>query len=169
MERWSLSNYFRQVSHKQFVDYTTKLKLVSEAAFRSECEVDIHLKDRTKVYTTFYDPALQDIVDRENEGGTVIKTGNIDDVTKEHWNAAAYAEVTVRPVDKDQAPDYAFAHAEFKGRLPRQATFYIQGGENTHNAKLSFLVNMSGRIGDGYESNGQRSNAVPSSLWGIGL
>jgi len=92
----------------------------------------------------------------------------LSDVTPEVWTKSGYVEVNVSPVDRSKAPDYAFGHAEFKGERPRQATFYIQpNGDDVRQAMVSSAKGKA--IGDGFESNGSRSGAIPSGLANLGL
>jgi hypothetical protein len=164
MTRWSLKNIFQAVSHQQFQDYTTQLREAAEKSFGTPCKLDISIMNNTKVYTTYWDDGLQDNLDQINDANTLLRTDDVANVSTALWGKAGYVEVTVKPVDETQAPAYAFAHVEFKGNEPRQATFYIQpdGGE----AKASLLAKNPRRIvGDGFTSNGSRSNALPSNFF----
>lgn len=151
MSRWSISNLFRAVTHKQFVDYTTQFQQAAEKSFNTECFLEIRALTRPKVYTTFWDEDMQRNLNATNDRNTILKTQNLTDITHEIWNKAGYIEVTVRPNDEEKAPRYAFGHAEFKGNRPRQATFYIQpDGEDAEQSVLS--QTSAKRIGDGFES-----------------
>lgn len=168
MTRWSLSNIFRAVTHTQFIDYSTHFKQAAEHAFNTECRLDIRALQGPKLYTTFMDKHIQDELDERNAENTILATEDLADITPDLWKQAGYIEVTVRPVDEKKAPDFAFGHAEFKGCHPRQATFYIQpDGEE---AKQFMTSQNRGKItGNGFESNGTSSKAIPASLKGFGL
>ncbi len=168
MTRWSLKNIFRPVTHGQFVDYTNQFKQAAENSFGTECSIQIRALTQPKAYTTFWDDDIQSGLDAINEQNTILRTENLSDVTSEVWAKAGYVEVNVRPVDCDKAPDHAFGHAEFKGEKPRQATFYIQ--PNGDDAREAMVSSAKGKvIGDGFESNGSRSGAIPSGLASLGL
>lgn len=164
MTRWSLSNIFQAVSHQQFQDYTTQLRDAAERAFGTPCKLDISVMSNTKVYTTYCDDGLQGNLDHINDANTILRTGDVANVSAAMWHKAKYVEVSVNPVDETLAPAYAFAHVEFKGNEPRQATFYIQpDGEDTKAALLA--KNPRRMVGDGFTSNGSRSGAMPSNLF----
>lgn len=168
MTRWSLRNIFMPISHKQFSDYTEQFKKAAEQSFDTACKLKIRVLNAPKVYTTFWDDDIQGNLDSINDANTLLETENIAEVTKELWKKAGYVEVMVRPENPDAAPDHAFGHAEFKGNLSRQATFYIQpDGEG---ARDDMVSQARGKlVGDGFSSNGTRSGAIPSSLMGLGL
>ena len=73
-------------------------------------------------------------------------------VSPERADGAVYIEVIIAPVDKSAAPNYAFAHVEFKGSRPRQATFYIQpdGEDSVSCLRKKFRFQI---FGDGYTHN----------------
>ena len=125
--------------------------------------MEINALTAPKAYTTFYDEDIQNDLDTMNEKMTIIKTSDLSDITSDIWDMAGYVEVYVRPVDKDKAPDYAFGHAEFKGTRPEQATFYIQPDGDDAKKALVSRTSLK-RIGDGFESNGSRSGAIPMGL-----
>jgi hypothetical protein len=163
MTRWSLKNIFQTVSHEQFQNYTTQLRDAAEKAFGTKCALDIHLMANTKVYTTYCDDSLQDNLNQINDANTILRTDDLAMVTPRMWGAAGYVEVSVNPVDPEKAPSFAFAHVEFKGNEPRQACFYIQpDGQDVKDALIK--QNRGRNVGDGYTSNGSRSNALPSNL-----
>lgn len=165
MQRLSLSNRFRKISHAKFIALAKDFKQACEGAFGTQCSVEISALSAPKAYTTFMDDRIQEVLDRANESNHLGKAGSIEDVTKEMYRAAKYIEMTVRPVNEDQAPDYAFGHVEFGGNRPRQATFYIQGGKDCAEAceyMVSRHENM--KVGDGYDGNGTRSTSIPDNL-----
>ena len=163
MTRWSLSNIFMPISHGQFLDYVEQFQRAAQNSFDTKCELEIRALTAPKVYTTFMDDRIQENLDDINDQNTIIKTTKLSDITKEIWDKSGYVEVTVKPTDPDHAPSYAFGHAEFKGERPRQATFYLQ--PDGKDAKDFMLGNSTLKIaGDGFDSNGSRSHAVPASI-----
>lgn len=165
MTRWSLSNRFRSVSHQQFLDYAKQFKQAAEQAFGTECTVKATVLREPKVYTTFLDDDIQDGLDYLNEKATLLKTDDLSEVTAALWDKAGYVEMVVHPKDETQAPQAAFGHAEFKGRLRRQATFYMQGGDHCEDAAAEMIRQNRGKsVGDGYRSNGAQSGAIPASV-----
>lgn len=164
MTRWSLKNIFQAVSHQQFQNYTTQLRDAAEKSFGTPCQMDIRIMNDTKVYTTYCDDGLQESMDAINDAHTLLRTDDVANVSESLWNNARYVEVTVNPVNPAAAPAYAFAHAEFKGNEPRQATFYIQpDGEDAKAAMIK--QNPRNIVGDGFTSNGSRSRQLPSNLF----
>jgi len=150
MTRFSLSNLVLPISYAQFTRLTEQFHRAAEASFGTKCEMEIRAMSAPKTYSTFLlDEFTQKCMDRDNESRTIAT--NFNRISKELWDQARYVELTISPVDKNAAPSYAFAHAEFKGVLPRQATFYIQpDGEDVPKTIGGF-----GMIrGDGYRSNG---------------
>lgn len=167
MNRWSLKNIFRSVTHSQFADYTRQFKQAAETSFGAECSLQICALTQPKAYTTFWDDDIQSSLDEINERNTILRTENLSDLTPEVWSKSGYVEVIVSPIDRQQAPDSAFGHAEFKGGLPRQATFYIQpDGQNVREAMVSSAKGK--LVGSGFDSNGSRSWAVPAGLARLG-
>lgn len=164
MTRWSLKNIFRDVTHEQFNTYTTQFKQAAEKSFGTECKLEIRALSAPKVYTTYCDDDLQSNLDSINDSATLLVTDKLSDMTEALWKAARYVEITLRPADPEKAPRYAFAHAEFKGTQPEQATFYIQpDGED---AKAAIIAQQKHkRIGDGFDGNGRRSGGLPSGLF----
>lgn len=172
MTRWSLSNYFRKTSHAQFSQLTAEFKQACETAFGTECALDIRLLSRPKVFTTFWlDDDAQESINEANRRAEILRTENLDDVTKEQWDSAAYVEVGAHPINTEQSPDHAFGHAEFKGILSKTATFYMQGGNQTKNAATQMVANHKWMLaGDGFDSNGQQSATGLMSVAGrIGM
>ncbi|MCI5059922.1 MAG: hypothetical protein MRY79_02495 [Alphaproteobacteria bacterium] len=144
MTRWSLSNFFRPVSHEQFVSYAQEFKKAAEQEFGMDCKVEINLVGKSGFFASKKPSMIQSIK-------------NISDVTPNVWKNSAYVELNLRPSDIANAPEYAWAHAEFKGARPRQATFYVQpGGKRTRDL---MTLNAGRRItGDGFASNDPRES-----------
>lgn len=149
MARWSISNLFRSVTHKQFIDYTTQFQQAAENAFGTSCSLEINIMKQPKVFTTLLHKDAQKQDDATNDKNTTLKTGNITDITQDIWKQANFIEVTVSPENKEDAPQSAFGTVEYYGK---RATFYIQPDEGSENAKQSMLSQTSGKIiGDGFE------------------
>ena len=149
MARWSISNLFRSVTHKQFIDYTTQFQQAAEQAFGTPCSLDIKIMSQPKVFTTLLHKDAQKQDNATNDKNTTLKTANITDITRDIWKQANFVEVTVSPENEEKAPFAAYATAEYYGK---RATFYIQPDEGGKNAKQSMLSQTSGKIiGDGLE------------------
>lgn len=162
MSRWSIANIARPVSRAQFIDLTTQFQKAAETSFGTACSLEIRAMNAVRMTSTFlHDDGTEEFMAAENERRTFFKTGDPNQLTDDAWRRAAYVEVIVRPDKEKQAPAYAFGHAEFKGHLPRQATFYLQPDDD---ASRDTMVNASrGKwIGEGYDSNSYRS-AGPDS------
>ncbi len=159
MTRFCLSNLFCRLSYNQFMEIGREFKSACEHAFGTKCTPDIKLLSRAKAYTTFMlDPEDQKNLDAKNEEAEILTTSDFSLITKDIWEQAQYVEIKIRPTNKNAGPDYAFGHVEFKGRLPKTATFYAQGGDKTDALARNMRFNHIFMIaGDGFESNGVQS------------
>ncbi len=167
MIRWSLSNHFFKMSHRQFVQLTTQFYQAAEEAFGTKCYLEIETLKRPKTYTTFVDPHVEAEINEKN-GLPTFKGRFAHDLTPQMWHAAGHVEVFIRPINKERAPQHAFAHIEFKGIRPRQATFYMQ--PECGNTQAIFLAaNANLRAGDGLRGNGILSRKVPAYLKSLGF
>ncbi len=163
MTRWSLSNLFWSISFDQFRSLTQEFKAAAEASFGTECGLEVKALKNTKVYTTFADNDIQGDLDYLNNLNLLASATSLDEITEDVWDKAGYVEVILHPKDKASAPNYAFAHAEFKGELRRTASFYIQpDGGDARDRMISENRRM--YAGEGWGGNGIRSGAIPSSL-----
>lgn len=159
MTRWSLSNRFLPISRGQFLTLTAQFQKAAEESFGGSCALNIRALYSPKRFTTFMDDDLQADLDKRNADNTILETSSLSDVGKEIWAKAGYVEVTLSPANPQAAPQYAFAHMEFKGRQPRQASYYIQpDGEDVKQTTIA--QNRTKRIGDGMDSNGIRSGSI---------
>lgn len=158
MTRWSLSNILRKIQFTQFQSLSSEFQNACEKSFGTESSIALKLMSQPKAFTTFMDDVEQARLNEINNNNTISSFDSIDSVTEEHWNNAAYVEITIRPTDKEKAPSSAFGHLEFKGNCPKSATYYLQGGEHTDGAK-PFVTNnhKSMVVGDGYDSHGDQS------------
>ena len=150
MARWSISNLFRSVTHKQFIDYTTQFQQAAQNAFGTPCSLKIKVMDRPFESSKFlHDDATHRFIDKINQKHTTFETNILTAITSNIWKQAAYIRVEVRPDNEEKAPFAAYATAEYYGK---RATFYIQPDESGENAKKSMLSQTSGKIiGDGFE------------------
>lgn len=163
MNRWSISNLITPISYNEFTTLSERFKRAAEASFGTPCKMEISALKAPKVYTTFLDDDIQDGLDHINAANAVPLNDN-STISRAEWDRANYVELTIRPVDEKLAPSYAFAHAEFKGGKPRQATFYIQpDGEDARKTMLDQARRLQ-TVGDGFDGNGTRSGAIPAGL-----
>lgn len=162
--RLSLSNYIFKISHEQFLSLATAFKKASEQSFGTKATMEIGVYNAPKLYTTFIDDDIDAVLAVENEQRHVLTTQNIADINKSVWDSAGYVEAILKPVNTAIAPDHAFSSMEFLGDRPKQATFYIQGSPG--NAAIASMKNQFKFMarGDGFPSNGSRSNYMPNSL-----
>lgn len=168
MIRWSQHNMLLGISHSQFTKLVTEFHAAAEASFGTTCSLSIAVLKEPKVYTTFVDHDISSNLDGINSANTILQTDRLGDITARLWRQAGYVEVTIRPTNAGQAPAHAFAHAEFKGLRPKQATFYLQpDGEAARATMMGHSPKM--LFGDGFTSNGRRSDAIPASLMGFGF
>ncbi len=154
--RWNLSNFFGKVSFAQFKDLSIEFKTAAEEAFNTECDVAINLMTRPRISPTFLDDVFFQGIDETNETNTFAKATDIASVTKKQWDNAAYVYMIVSPRDQDKAPQSSFSHLEFKGNMPKTATYYIQGPDDDVNEKTAAQIRQNHKFmrnGDGRKSN----------------
>jgi hypothetical protein len=125
----------------------------AERSFATPCSLQIKAMNRIKMTSTFmHDDDTMEWIDEQNRKAVFRETSELSVFSSEIFDRAVYIEVIIAPVDKSAAPNYAFAHVEFKGSRRRQATFYIQpDGEDAVSClrkKFRFQI-----FGDGYTHN----------------
>lgn len=97
MSRWQLNNLFREISHKQFVECTTKFKEAAELSFGTAAAVQITAYNSLDVKKPLW------------------KIDKIEDVTPDLWRDALYVNVEITPIDFFKASrGSANAYIEFK-------------------------------------------------------
>lgn len=153
MTRFSISNLLLPISFAQFSAMVQEYKQIAERSFATPCSLQIKAMSRIKMTSTFmHDDGTMEWMDEQNRQAVFHETSELSAFSAESFDRAVYIEVIIAPVDKEAAPNYAFAHVEFKGSRPRQATFYIQpGGEEAVSClrkKFRFQT-----FGDGYTHN----------------
>lgn len=161
--RFSLSNRFFSVSHEQFLSLVDTFKTATEQSFATPCKIQVEALKSHRVYTTFYDPALMQMIDEENNNRLLVRSDTIDAVTKDVWKKSGNVQVSIHPVDDKAAPQSAFAQAEFGCGNRRLATFYMQ-------PSISLALTMMRAthpkmtIGDGRENHGLRHRGIPAGI-----
>lgn len=136
-----------------------------EESFGTRANISVTLLSEPKAYTTFYDDAEQNRLDQINEENTLASSNSLEKISEDLWNQAGYVEVTLRPTDTEKAPTSAFGHLEFKGNLSKSATYYLQGGDKTEDAKETILQNHKSMLtGDGFQSHGDQSGRTYMSI-----
>jgi hypothetical protein len=158
MDRWSLSNRFSDISYEQFMNLTDTFQRAAERAYGTPTIAEVRVMKATRMSVSIPDPMTIQYLRDETEKNTTLKTDNPNDVTKDIWDRAVYVEVNIRPVQETEKLRSAFAQVSFKGRLPQQATFYIQG-DDVRGVKEETLRNRPrfSKVGDGYTGNSHRS------------
>jgi len=130
-----------------------EFKELVETSFGTKCGLELRAMNRLKLSPTMvFDDGTMEFVAQFNDEATFFKCENVSLFSPQIFDAAVYIEVVLRPQEKSSAPDYAFAHIEFKGRRPRQATYYLQPGDAEVLNALK-AAHRSQRIGDGYTHN----------------
>lgn len=160
MERFSLRNKFFTISHAQFISLASGFKQALENGYSTPVSTAIRGLTSPKEYTSLYIPTLMEEIDHRNNQRTLGNTDSIESVTHEMWNKAKYLEIIFRPIDPTQAPESAFAHAEFKGAIPHQATFYAQCMRDASPISDFIAANQAMRLGDGFDSNSVRGDGL---------
>lgn len=151
--RWSISNRLLAISFEQFQEMSREFLAFAEQAFGGRCKVEVKAMDRIKETTTFWlDDWIMESMARRNESHTFFKTEDLAAVTAQVFGSAAYIELSIRPLEADSAPSYAWAHAEFKGLRPKQATFYVQPEAEIGLQRIKANHRFQA-FGDGFESN----------------
>jgi hypothetical protein len=158
--RFSLANQFFKLSHAQFVAITCEFKLACEASFAAPCTLAISLYTQPLVFTTYVDEEIEENLAMINKPHWLLDTPDLGAVSPHLWKCAGYVKVGLYPTETALAPSSAFAHVEFKGLLPAQATFYVQPGGAEVQVRLERQFGRMVR-GDGYAHHGRRSAARP--------
>lgn len=153
MTRFSISNLLLPISFAQFCAMVQEYQQFAERSFATPCSLQIKAMNRIKMTSTFmHDDDTMEWIDEQNRKAVFRETSELSVFPSEIFDRAVYIEVIIAPVDKSAAPNYAFAHVEFKGSRRRQATFYIQpDGEDAVSClrkKFRFQI-----FGDGYTHN----------------
>ncbi len=151
--RISISNLLFAISFDQFKAMVTEFKAQVEASFGTSCCLDIRAMSSVKMTSTFlHDDGVMEYMDECNRRATFFEGSDVQTMPPEAFKQAVYIEVGVRPVDASAAPNYAFGHIEFKGTRRRQATYYMQPGDDKVFTALrkahGFQI-----VGDGYTHN----------------
>jgi len=163
--RFSLANQFFALSHAQFVAITGEFKRACEATFKTPCTLAIGLYTEPLVFTTYLDAELEENLAAINQPHWLLDTPDLAAVNKSLWNAAGFVQVGVYPTEQALAPTSAFAHLEFKGLLPKMATFYVQPEGEVVRASLQVKFPRMTR-GDGFAYHGRRSAGEPAGIGG---
>lgn len=153
MTRFSISNLLLPISFAQFCAIVREYKQIAERAFGTPCGMEIKAMNYRKMTTSFMlDDSDMRWIDEQNRKATFFQASELSTVSAEIFDKAVYIEVIIAPVDKSAAPNYAFAHVEFKGSRPRQATFYMQpdGEDSVSVLRKKFRFQI---FGDGYTHN----------------
>ncbi|CAN5220445.1 hypothetical protein BH11CYA1_BH11CYA1_34970 [soil metagenome] len=151
--RLSISNFVFAISFDQFKAMVQQYKQAAEQSFGTPCSLEIRAMNRIKMTSSFmHDDDTMDWMDKQNSAAVFFRTGELSVFLPQTFAEAVYIEVIFAPIDAKAAPNYAFAHIEFKGSRPRQATFYMQpeGSQAVENFKAKFRFK---KFGDGYKHN----------------
>jgi len=160
MQRFSLSNLVMPIGFAQFVRMAGHFIDVCGEAFGSGCDVMARVHSRDHVYTTFLDPAIEEAVEKANRERLLRSGPGLPN--EDEWTAARHVEMFVRPSNLAASMPHAFAHAEFKGVRPRQATFYVQCADfDVASAMAEAWPRM--RRGNGFKGNGVNAGLVPAA------
>jgi hypothetical protein len=163
MTNWSLCNIFRQVSHRQFMNYTERFKAAVEYSSGMECRLQISVLKNPKIISGSKSNFIQEIVSEVNKNNTLLKTETLTDITADIWKKAGYVEITLIPASPDKNQSGRLGRVEFKGRLPRQATFEVN--DDIECVKQSLLSwKYAGKIDEDPETNCTRIGLSPPSF-----
>jgi hypothetical protein len=153
MTRFSISNLLLPISFAQFSAMVHEYKQIAELSFGTPCSMQIKAMNRIKMTSSFmHDDDTMEWMDEHNRKAVFFEASELSAFPSEMFDKAVYVEVVIAPVDKSAAPNYAFAHVEFKGSRRRQATFYIQpdGEDSASGLRKKFPFQI---FGDGYTHN----------------
>jgi hypothetical protein len=148
--RLSVSNWVLPISLRQFQLMVSEYKILLQTAFGTTCSLQIRVMNQPKWAPNLCDDPNP--VEDVNNRATFFEATDPFDVPREIFLSAAYVEVVVRPVDKSAAPTSAYGHIEFKGLRPRQATYYLQPGDQNV-VRILQKRHRGQRLGDGYTFN----------------
>lgn len=149
----SISNKVFAISHAQFQAMVQEYVELIEISLGTACSVEIKAMNIIKWTSTFmHEEDVMEFMAKHNREAVFFECADASELSAETFKSAVYIEVIISPTNKHNAPSYAFAHLEFKGRRPRQATYYLQPADETViktlKGKHRFQI-----IGDGYTDN----------------
>lgn len=153
MTRFSISNLLLSISFAQFSAIVREYKQIAERSFGTPCRMEIKAYRSMKMTSSFmHDDDTTEWMAETNRKAVFFEASELSAFPSEMFDKAVYVEVVIAPVDKSAAPNYAFAHVEFKGSRRRQATFYIQpaGEESVSVLRKKFPLKL---VGDGMNHN----------------
>ena len=153
MTRFSISNLLLSISFAQFSAMVREYKQIAERSFGTPCSMQIKAMHSIKMTSSFmHDDDTMEWMAETNRKAVFFEASELSAFPSEMFDKAVYVEVVIAPVDKSAAPNYAFAHLEFKGSRRRQATFYIQpdGEDSASGLRKKFPFQI---FGDGYTHN----------------
>lgn len=151
--RLSISNRFIAISFNQFLVMLQEFKQLVESSFGTSCKLEVRAMNQIKMSPTrMHDDDTMAFIDQCNRKAVFYETANLSDFPEKVFDEAVYIEAVIVPVDRHAAPQYAFAHVEFKGSRPRQATFYMQPRGDTALQGLKKRFRFK-KFGDGYTHN----------------
>lgn len=128
-QRVSLSNYFTDITYPQFVDYITKAVTLLQEAHQTPCHLSISglRVPKACVEAMGDDPAAE-----EKLRYRLSHKLNAGAIGKAAWDAADHVEVFIMS-HEERKP---LACVEFKGCLPKTATFCFQEGDEKVREKM---------------------------------
>ncbi|MDX1986085.1 MAG: hypothetical protein SFV17_05310 [Candidatus Obscuribacter sp.] len=153
MSRWSIANYAGPISLEQFQVLVCEFETLIEQSFATAVIIEVRAMKRIKATSHYlHDDWIMDGIAQENRDNTFYTTTNVMAVDKGVFESAAYIEVNFHPFNPSFAPSSAWAHCEFKGKLPNQATFYVQPDDQSV-ARAMKEKHQDLLFGDGYKAN----------------
>lgn len=159
--RWSLSNLVNPVHREQFINLAKEFLDAAQDSFGTECSLEVTLMKATKATSSYGGDNVEKTLKEENEPHILLETKDLAAISEDLWKKTRYAEASIRPIDKKNATESAWAHLECGGIKPKTATYYIQCERIEDSAKKKILANHWTMIaGDGWDSNSVYSTAA---------
>jgi hypothetical protein len=128
------------ISFDEFMAMSQQFLELVEVAFGGKFKIELKAMNRVKL-STFgrREAAIMTFVAETNRNQTFLLTDDLAAVTASVFNSAAYIEMTCTPVDTDPSLPRAWAHVEFKGYKPKQATFCVYPDADSGARKMKAL------------------------------
>ncbi|HEY9730368.1 MAG TPA: hypothetical protein V6C89_00560 [Drouetiella sp.] len=150
---WSISNRILPITFDEFKAMGLQFLQLVEDAFGGKYKVEVKAMNRVKLTTVGRrDDSIMAHMAQTNKRHTFFVAEDFAAVTAAVFNSAAYIEMTVTPLDPAAAPANAWAHAEFKGYKPKQATFFVRPDADAGARKMKSLHRLK-IIGAGWFGN----------------
>lgn len=157
MNRWSVIKRFgRRVTFDDFTQFAKQFYDIVDALYKSPSVVTITLYGELPHSISTLVPEFSEGVVKENRKKQTAKVSDLEEVTREMFDAAVNVQLSIHPTGDDGTPANTFGHLECKGLLNDRFVYYVQPEKVGEPVKRSYLADNKPsawkfKIGDGWE------------------